>query len=69
MTENVNRKSEMTKCQIWLDPTSTHPLFNHPNIKTKLSSLNINQFKGKYLNFEIPQGATVYRPAKVKSSP
>ena len=50
-------KSEMTKCQIWLHRTLTHPLFNHPNIKTKLSRLNVGDFNGNYFYFTIPSVA------------
>ena len=64
--KNVN-KSEIVKCQIWLNPTSTHPLFNHPNIKTKLSRLNVGGFNRKYFNLIIPHGP--WHGATVQKAP
>ena len=60
-------KSEIVKCQIWLNPTSTHPLFNHPNIKTKLSRLNVGGFNRKYFNLIIPHGP--WHGATVQKAP
>ena len=60
-------KSEIVKCQICLHPTSTHPLFNHPNIKTKLSRLNVGGFNRKYFNLIIPHGP--WHGATVQKAP